>query len=56
MKMVTAIVGWQKMIRVKRIAHRLIEVDHCIEVYEVANPGIDRVAVGFVEWAGMVIV
>ena len=56
MKVVAAIVGGQKAVGVVRIADELIEVDDGVEVAGSANPGVDGLAIGFAQGAGVVVV
>ena len=56
MQVVAAIEGWQKMVWVRGIADDRIEVDDGVEVSGGADPGVDGLAIGFAQRAGVVVV
>jgi len=56
MKVVAAVVGGQEMVGVRGIADDCVEVDDGVEVAGVANPGVDGLAIGFAQGAGVVVV
>ena len=56
MQVVAAVVGGQETVGVGRIADDLVEVDDGIEVSGSANPGVNCLAIGFAQGAGVVVV
>src|SRR5580692_10406363 len=43
-QLVSAVEGWQNLVRVRRISNCFIEVDETIEAFARPNPRIDRIA------------
>ena len=55
MQVIAAIVRRQKMIRMLRITHDVVEVNHRIEISLGANPSVHCLPVGLAQRTGMII-
>ena len=56
MEVVAAVVGGEEVVGVGGVTDYLVEIDGGVEVVGGADPGVDGLAVGFAEGAGVVVV
>lgn len=56
MQVVSAVVGGAEAVWLAGVANNCVEVDDRVEVAFTANPLIDGLAVGFAQWARMIVI